>query len=267
MGSWRIAQGSRRIAQPYGTPAVPSRAACRATSSARPTTVRRSWSAVPSTYRPEEARNLSVDRAVEAGVGFIRHARRFASTRSHCPLCWCANSTPTARRWRDLCKPPTFASSSMKYAADVESCPPPVDAGATSLSDAPAGGLRDILVHTLDAEQGGVRLQPGRPRRRSSIPTTAMSVRWPASGRRMRRRCAPGWRRSARRPQCVRVKGRSPLGEAVDRVVNHGTQHRSEAAMILSHWGQSPGDLDPDLLPARLGRRLTPTLLDAHVAG
>ena len=27
-------------------------------------------------------------------------------------------------------------------------------------------------------------------------------------------------------------------------VVNHSTQHRSEAAMILTHWGQSPGELD-----------------------
>ncbi len=27
-------------------------------------------------------------------------------------------------------------------------------------------------------------------------------------------------------------------------VLNHSTQHRSEAAMILTHWGQSPGELD-----------------------
>jgi uncharacterized damage-inducible protein DinB len=27
-------------------------------------------------------------------------------------------------------------------------------------------------------------------------------------------------------------------------VLNHSTQHRSEAAMLLTEWGRSPGDLD-----------------------
>ncbi|HYU21327.1 MAG TPA: DinB family protein [Chloroflexota bacterium] len=37
---------------------------------------------------------------------------------------------------------------------------------------------------------------------------------------------------------------RLPLWQMMLHVANHGTQHRSEVAALLTGFGQSPGDLD-----------------------
>jgi len=38
-----------------------------------------------------------------------------------------------------------------------------------------------------------------------------------------------------------------PLWQLMAHVVNHGTQHRSEVAALLTDWGCSPGDMDLSL--------------------
>ena len=119
----------------------------------------------------------------------------------------------------------------------------------------PHGGLRGTLVHALDAEQSWCRLfqslnWQGIPElKEADLPTRELlEARWHEEEARMRSYLAGLSDADVTGP----LRYTTESGEERDRilwhclvhVVNHGTQHRSEAAAILTSFNCSPGDLD-----------------------
>lgn len=106
-------------------------------------------------------------------------------------------------------------------------------------------GLGEILVHNLGASQrwrhgltGGDGDAP-RPEDEPLPDPAALRLWWErewAGYDAWFDRMKPEWLDEA--------EGGISLWQALAHVVNHGTQHRSEAAVLLTAAGHSPGDLD-----------------------
>jgi len=117
----------------------------------------------------------------------------------------------------------------------------------------PHGDLRGTLVHTLFAEwiwrmrwQGAatiVRLKP------QDFPTIAhLTTRWLEEEMKLME-FVDGLTEKRLKAEFdyISTEGeahRRVVWEAMAHLVNHGTQHRSEAAAMLTAMGQSPGDID-----------------------
>ncbi|MFL5800933.1 MAG: DinB family protein [Roseiflexaceae bacterium] len=115
------------------------------------------------------------------------------------------------------------------------------------------GGLRGTLVHTLDTEYGWRMLCQNSTAMpdmaEAAFPTLqALEQRWREEEQAMR-----AYLGSLTDDELAgHVRYTTSSGQARERVlwhcllhvVNHGTQHRSEAAAILTGYGHSPGDLD-----------------------
>ena len=117
----------------------------------------------------------------------------------------------------------------------------------------PHGSLRGTFIHLLDAEYGWRMLcQEGietKDLTESELPTMdALQIRWLEEEGAMR--LYLGGLKEEDLTGIIRyttpkgIKRERVLWHCLYHVINHGTQHRSEAAAILTEVGRSPGDFD-----------------------
>jgi uncharacterized damage-inducible protein DinB len=127
------------------------------------------------------------------------------------------------------------------------------DAASTPERHTRSGQVHETLVHMMGAEWlwrsrwQGVSPAAGLPP--GEFPTLqALRTRWQDEERQMRAFLATLHEADlAREITYTNLKGQRltlPLGPLLLQVVNHGTQHRSEVALVLTALGHSPGDLD-----------------------
>ena len=120
-------------------------------------------------------------------------------------------------------------------------------------ADFPFGGLRGTIVHIMDAEWGWRGLFEsnsfGEDLNMNDFPTIkSIQKRWTEEEKAMRAYIS----RLKDEDMNMHLYYKSGSGAQRDRilwhcllhVVNHGTQHRAEAAVMLTSFGYSPGDLD-----------------------
>jgi len=117
----------------------------------------------------------------------------------------------------------------------------------------PRNSLRGTLVHGLAAEvawrqrwQGD---SPAALLSENDLPTfETLRDRWEQEAQALREFIAGLTDDDLNRPLHYRTTKGQPqtnvLWHLMAHVINHGTQHRSEAAMLLTHYECSPGDLD-----------------------
>jgi uncharacterized damage-inducible protein DinB len=123
----------------------------------------------------------------------------------------------------------------------------------TAPASFPYGGLHGTLLHTLDTEWGWRTLFQKIEDASELLPTdyttlATIEIRWQEEEAAMRAYLATLHDEDMESHLRYTIDGGLQrdriLWHALLHVVNHGTQHRSEAAALLTDYGRSPGDLD-----------------------
>lgn len=124
----------------------------------------------------------------------------------------------------------------------------------TAPASFPYGGLRGTLIHILDAELSWRVRFEGIPYPGDLVETDYpalrdLEARFRDEEKEMRRYLASLRDEHMNGPVTYDIdnppgKRTRILWHCLYHVVNHGTQHRSEAAALLTDYGHSPGDLD-----------------------
>jgi uncharacterized damage-inducible protein DinB len=123
----------------------------------------------------------------------------------------------------------------------------------TAPASFPYGGLHGTLLHTLDSEWGWrslfQKIEDASDLLPADYPTlSAIEARWQEEETAMRAYLASLHNEDMESHLRYIIDGGVQrdriLWHALLHVVNHGTQHRSEAAALLTDYRQSPGELD-----------------------
>lgn len=122
----------------------------------------------------------------------------------------------------------------------------------------PHGSLRATLVHALNLERS-VRIRLSRQRRTDSLHQTAfatideLTAYWRAESTAMKDYLSGLEDEHLDSDYSISDSERIPYWQLLMHVINHSTQHRSEAAVLLSALGRSPGELDLYLFLKEIG--------------
>ena len=117
----------------------------------------------------------------------------------------------------------------------------------------PHGGLRGTLVHALFAEwiwrNRWQNTSPSHRLKLEDFPTMeALHTRWLAEEKQLMEFAEGVTDEKLNNTFSYTNTSGKPftriLWQAMAHVVNHGTQHRTEAAALLTDFGHSPGDID-----------------------